>query len=278
MNRARQAPLSPLDEATVVDARRQPDRQVRWQIEAEGTVNLMRPPAPPRPLKLEADPQNVLIDLAKSGVVVVDMQNDFFRDDGWFGLRGVDRSALFKPIEPIKRLLPPMRAAGVPIVWVNWGVRPDGFGLPPNVLHAGNPTGRGLGMGDVHPTRGYNILARGTWGAAVIDELKVDETDIRIDKVRLSGFWDTDLDGVLRHMGITTLFFTGVNLDRCVMTTLQDASFLGYDCLLVDDCTATVHPDFATRSCHLMIKQLLGFITTSGEVLGQLAALGKASY
>ena len=55
-------------------------------------------------------------------------------------------------------------------------------------------------------------------------------------------------DAVLRNQGITTLLFAGVNLDRCVITTLQDATYLGYDCILIEDCTATVHPEFATQS------------------------------
>ncbi len=277
MTKETSARLSPLDELAADEAPPRPNRQVRWPIEDDGTVNLARPPKPPRTARLEADPQNVIIDLAKSAIIVVDMQNDFFRDDGWFGLRGVDLSPLFAAIEPINGVLPPLRAAGVPVVWVSWGVRPDGLGLPPNVLHAGNPTGRGLGMGDVHPAKGYNILARGSWGAAVIDEMDTEDGDVRVDKVRISGFWDSELDGVLRHMGVTTLLFTGVNLDRCVMATLEDAAYLGYDCLVVDDCTATVHPEFATQHCHLMIKQLFGFITNSEAIFAGLAAMGGGS-
>jgi nicotinamidase-related amidase len=277
MNTAQGAPAPQLDESTFADQRRKPEWQMRWLIEEDGTVDLTRPPQPPRVVKLKAEARNVKIDLAKSAVVIVDMQNDFFRDDGWFGLLGVDLSPLYRAIDPINRLLPSMRAADVPIVWVNWGVRPDGFGLPPNVLHEGRSSANGLAMGDLHPTRHYNILARGTWGAAIIDELDVRDEDIRVDKVRLSGFWDTELDGVLRHMGITTLIFAGVNLDRCVMATLEDAAFLGYDCLVVDDCTSSVHPHFGTEHCHLMIKQLLGFITKSDELITQIEKVDPGS-
>lgn len=276
MNKPGEAPISPLDKATVIDQRRKPEWQVRWPVLDDDTVDLTRPPKPPRRTRLQAEPQPVLVDLAKTAVIVVDMQNDFLRDDGWFGMMGVDLSPLFKPIDPINRLLSAMRAADVPVLWVNWGVRPDGFGLPANVLHEGYSKGRGLTMGDVHPTRGYNILARGTWGAAIVDELEVRDEDIRVDKMRLSGFHDTELDGVLRHMGITTLLFTGVNLDRCVMTTLESAAFLGYDCLVVKDCTSTVHPEYATLHCLTMIKQLFGFVTTSDEVIAKVAAAEKA--
>jgi ureidoacrylate peracid hydrolase len=63
-----------------------------------------------------------------------------------------------------------------------------------------------------------------------------------VHKHRLSGFWDNELDSVLRNLGITTLMFTGINLDRCLFATLMDASFLGYDCLVVEDATSTVSP------------------------------------
>jgi nicotinamidase-related amidase len=264
-------PVSPLDDMDMAPATSTRARQVRWN-ETDSKVDLVRPVVPPRPLEVAAEPKDIVFDLARSAVIVVDMQNDFMRDDGWFGTRGVDLSAIWKPVAPLQNFLPHMRRADVPIVWVNWGVRADGLDLPPNVLYKGGRAGEGGGVGDLHPTKGYRVLELGTWGAAIIDELPADQNDIHVAKVRLSGFWETDLDGVLRHMGITTLLFTGVNLDRCVMATLQDASFLGYDCILVDDCSATVHPEFATQTCHLMIKQLLGFITTSNDVLGSLSA------
>ena len=79
MNKAQEALASPLDKVTVVDQRRKPERQVGWLIEEDGTVIPTRPLRPPRAVKLNAETQNVMIDLAKSAVIVVDMQNDFFR-------------------------------------------------------------------------------------------------------------------------------------------------------------------------------------------------------
>jgi len=267
--------ISPLDDTNMAPASSKRARQVRWTV-TDGKANLVRPVVQPRPLEIAAEPRDVVFDLARSAVIVVDMQNDFLHEDGWLGVRGIDFSAIWKPVAPLQAFLPAVRGAGVPVVWVNWGVRADGLDLPPNVLYLSNPGDLAIGVGDPHPTKGYGILERGSWGAAIIDELPVEEDDIHVAKVRLSGFWGTDLDGVLRHMGVTTLLFTGVNLDRCVVTTLQDASFLGYDCILVDDCSATVYPEFATQSCHLMIKQLLGFVTTSSAVRGALATLDEA--
>lgn len=276
MNKAQSMLATHLEERAAADRRLKPEWQMRWPMEKDGTVDLTRPPKPPRVVKLKAEARDVKIDLAKSAVVVVDMQNDFFHDDGWFGLLGVDVSPLYRAVDPINRLLPAMRASDTPVVWLNWGVRPDGFGLPPSLFNAHDSSAKGLIMGDMHPTRHYNILARGTWGAAIIDELDVRDEDICVDKVRFSGFWDSELDGVLRNLGVTTLIFAGVNIDRCVMATLEDAAHLGYDCLLVGDCTSTVHPQFGIDHCRLMIKQLLGFITTSDELIAQVQNAASA--
>jgi len=79
-----------------------------------------------------------------------------------------------------------------------------------------------------------------------VEELEQMPQDIRVDKYRMSGFWDTPLDSILRNLGRTTLF-AGVNADQCVMVTLQDANFLGYDCVLIKDCTGTTSPSIAGK-------------------------------
>ena len=48
----------------------------------------------------------------------------------------------------------------------------------------------------------------------MVDELAIKKTDIKIDKFRMSGFWDTPLDSILRNLRIDTLFFGGVNADH----------------------------------------------------------------
>ena len=140
-------PVSPPVDAKVTKALPKPARQVRWTM-TDGKVDLVRPVVPPRPLEVAAEPQDIVFDLARSAVIVVDMQNDFLREDGWLGIRGVDFSAIWKPVAPLQAFLPDLRRAGVPVVWVNWGVRADGLDLPPNVLHTSNPTGLSVGIGD----------------------------------------------------------------------------------------------------------------------------------
>jgi nicotinamidase-related amidase len=232
-----------------------------WRV-ASKNVDLVRPQIEARPFAIDAEPQALRVDAARSVFIVVDMQNDFCAKGGYLDYRGVDITPDRKPIGPIQSIVPKLRAAGVPIVWLNWGVRPDLLNTSPSLLHAHAPDGTGAGLGERIPG-GAPILVEGSWGAQLVDELVPEPTDIRVTKFRYSGFWDTELDSILRNLGATTLFFAGVNADQCVMTTLQDAMFLGYDCVMVEDCVGTTSPDYCMQATLYNVKLLFGFVTQS---------------
>ncbi|HIK55412.1 MAG TPA: cysteine hydrolase family protein [Synechococcales cyanobacterium M55_K2018_004] len=233
-----------------------------WYVNAE-IADLTRPPLAPRSITLKTETKALRLDLAKAAMLVIDMQNDFCHPDGWLASIGVDITPARTPIAPLKALLPVLRSHGVPILWVNWGNRPDLLNISPATLHVYNPTGEGVGLGDPLPKNGAPVLTKDSWAAAVVDELQPLPEDIKIDKYRMSGFWDTPLDSILRNLGKTTLFFGGVNADQCVMTTLQDANFLGYDCILLSDCTATTSPEYCWQATLYNVNQCFGFVANS---------------
>ncbi len=244
-----------------------------WGVN-EDLADLTRPPLDIRAIALPTQTKTLHLDLAKAAILVIDMQNDFCHPDGWLAHIGVDVTPARQPIEPLKALLPELRAANVPVIWVNWGNRPDLLNISPAALHVYNPTGVGVGLGDPLPTNGAKVLMAGSWAAAVVDELEQKPEDIRIDKYRMSGFWDTPLDSILRNLGKSTLFFAGVNADQCVMTTLQDANFLGYDCILVTDCTATTSPEYCWLATLYNVKQCFGFVADSQAILEAIKSIG----
>ncbi|MEF7616639.1 isochorismatase family cysteine hydrolase [Aquincola sp. MAHUQ-54] len=237
---------------------------------SEQGISLVRKPRPARPLMLGARPQPVQIDLHRSALVVVDMQNDFCHPEGWFGQKGANLRATRKPIPMLARLLPAWRAAGGTVVWLNWGVRPDRLNLPPAVHFKGKRSASGVGYAERSPLDRGRSLVPGEWGAQVVEELPVLAGDITVFKHRLSGFFDNELDSVLRQQGLTTLLFAGVNTDRCVFSTLQDAGFLGYDCVLLEDASSTVSPAYVTRAIHFIVEQIHGFVATAEGLLAAL--------
>ena len=220
---------------------------------------------------LEATPQPVELDLAATALVVVDMQNDFLHPEGWFAARGVDSAPVTAVVPVVERLTSVIRRAGIPVIWLNWGIRADRANLPESFV-AKARSARAPTYAEPSPSGRGRVLVRDNWGAATIDQLTVDPSDILVHKHRLSGFWDNEFDSILRQRGITTLLFAGVNTDRCVFSTLQDAGFLGYDCVLVEDACATVSPDFVRDAVLYLIRLLHGVVATSDAIF---SAIGK---
>lgn len=243
----------------------------RWHV-SESKADLVRPALPALAIEFPAAPQALRIDARRTALLVIDMQNDFCSERGWLASIGVDVSPARRPIEPLRALLPHLRKRGIPILWVNWGNRPDRLNLSPSLLHVYKPTGTGTGLGDELAGTGSRVLEKGSWGASIVDELVPEPVDIHVDKYRMSGFWDTPLDSILRNLGVTTLLFGGVNADQCVLCTLQDANFLGYDCVLLEDCTDTTSPEYCMQATLYNVKQCFGFVARSTAIVEALIA------
>lgn len=233
----------------------------------EGTVDLSRRGAPtPRAFRVKAEPANLVLDLARTALIVVDMQNDFCADGGMVAERGGNFEKLRTPIAPINRLIAFLRSQQAPVIWVNWGNRPDRRNLSAGLLYSFNRRGNG-GIGDRLASRESNILEKDSWSSAIVDELDNQSEDVYVDKYRVSGFWDTPLDSILRNMQLTTLLFAGVNADQCVFSTLQDANCLGYDTVLLEDCIATGSPDYCMQAT-LYNARIMGFVSTGDHFIG----------
>ncbi len=129
-----------------------------WRVGPDH-ADLRRPARPERPVTVAGLPKSVTLDLARTAIVVIDMQNDFCAPGGWLAHIGVDVVPARAPIAPLAALLPVLRASAVPVVWVNWGNRPDRLNLSPALSHVYNPTGAGIGLGDRMPG-GDRVLER----------------------------------------------------------------------------------------------------------------------
>lgn len=219
-----------------------------------------------RPARIVAEPQDVTVDFSRTAILVIDMQNDFCAPAGWLHSIGVDIAPAAAAISPIAEILPPLRAAGVPVIWLNWGNRRDQANLPGGILHVYDPAGRGGGIGD-SAGRSPAVLTAGSWGADIVEGLTPRPDDIRVDKYRMSGFVDTPLDSILRQLGTDTLLFAGVNADQCVLATLTEAAGLGYNVIFVEGASTTTSPDFCYDATVYNVRQCFGFTTSVDSLL-----------
>lgn len=269
MNHPPQTPTpTPTQMPTPTPAR--PDRPDRWTRTARG-VSLARTRPAPRLVSFDAEPEPLEADMARAALIIIDMQNDFLDPKGWFAAtRGADVAPLGRVIPTINAVAAAFRANGAPVIHVNWGVRADIANLPANVADKGSACGSAPGYGDAIASG--RVLVQGDWGADSVPQIETSPADIHVAKHRLSGFRDNELDQILRRLGVDTLFYAGVNLDRCVFATLMDGCFQGFDAVLLEDACATVSPAPVADAITFLIRLLYGHTARSDALLSALAA------
>ena len=105
-------------------------------------------------------------------------------------------------------------------------------------------------------------------------ELAPEPGDIVVSKHRFSGFYGTDLEMILRGLGIEYLVFTGCTTSVCVESTMRDAMFRDFRCMLLADCRAEPIGEGLPRSNHdaslLVLQAMFGWISDSAHLLGAL--------
>jgi len=215
---------------------------------------------------LKARPEPVKIDLARTAVVVVDMQNAFASKGGMFDLVGQDISGAKSVIANNKKVITAARAAGVKVIYLNMTYSPDmsDSGGP------GSPNWHkefGLVAMNKNPQYKGKFLIKGAWDADVVDELKPQEGDIVIPKFRYSGFRGTSLDVVLKTYNIKYLVFTGIATNVCVESTLRDGYFLDYWPILVEDSTNNAGPPITQQATLWNVEALFGWVTSSSDIV-----------
>jgi ureidoacrylate peracid hydrolase len=227
-------------------------------------------------LVVDARPTPFHLDTAHTAVIVVDMQNDFGHPQGMFGRAGIDLSGIRATIEPTRQVLDAARTAGILVVFLQMAFKPDlsdaGAPSSPNWLkHLPMRAGEATTSPAGEPSR---ALIRGTWNTAVIDELPIASGDLCVYKHRFSGFFQTDLHELLQARGITQLIVTGCTTSVCVESTVKDAMFLDYHCLILEDCVNEAIGADESRSNHeatmLVLQVLVGWVSDSATLLAAL--------
>ena len=225
---------------------------------------------------VDARPESFGFDASSTAIVVVDMQNDFGHCDGMFGRAGIDLSGIQATIAPTAQALAAARAAGIKVIYLKMAFRDDltdaGASDAPNWLkHLPMRAGERITAPDGSASR---ILIRDTWNTDIIDALAPMDVDTIVYKHRFSGFFETELDETLKCWGVRHLVFTGCTTSVCVESTIKDAMFRDYHCLLLEDCTAEAIGADLPRSNHdaslLVIQLLVGWISDSASFTAAL--------
>jgi ureidoacrylate peracid hydrolase len=227
---------------------------------------------------IEGSPEPIRIRISQTAVVVVDMQNDFCSNGGLFDCAGINISAVQKAVEPTRKVLSAAREAGVKIVYLKMGFRADLSDLgDTDSVSRKRHLRIGVGRPCIAPDgRHGRFLIRDTWNTDVIEELRPQPEDVVLYKHRFSGFYQTELDQILRGLGIKNLIFTGCTTSVCVDSTIRDAMFRDYRCVLLADCVGEPIGNDLGRSNHeaslLTIQTLFGWVSDSQRFESALQA------
>jgi ureidoacrylate peracid hydrolase len=220
--------------------------------------------------QINAVPEPVEIDPSRTALVVVDMQNAFGSKGGMFDKAGIDISGIQEAVRPTAAAVEAARQAGIKVVWIKMGFQADlsdlGAEDVPNgflFLHLGVKEG---------------VLARDEWGTDIVEELTPEDGEPVIYKTRFSAFYRTDLDELLRSYGAKHLVITGCTTSICVESTIRDAFFRDYHCILLEDCAAEPMGRNLSRSNHeatvLLVERIFGSVSNSNDFINAVQPAG----
>ena len=217
-------------------------------------------------MRLQARPGPVDLDPTRTAVLVVDMQNAFASPGGMFDRVGVPIGSIRDTVAPTRATVDAARQAGLKVIYLKMGFRADlsdlgtmGGAQERFFAHMGIPDG---------------VLTRDEWGTDIVDELAPELDDAVVYKTRFSGFYETELDDLLRAAGITHLIVTGCTTSICVESTVRDAFFRDYTCIVLEDCTAEPMGANLSRTNHdatlLLVERVFGSVSRGTDLIEAL--------
>jgi ureidoacrylate peracid hydrolase len=220
-----------------------------------------------RYVTLPARPEPIRVAVDETAVVVIDMQNAYASKDGYLDLAGFDIGGAAKVIEQSAKVLEVAREAGMPVVYFQNGWDPDyveaGGPGSPN-FHKSNALKTMRSRPELHG----QLLARGGWDYELVEALAPKPGDIRLHKARYSGFFNSQLDSVLRARGVRNIVFVGIATNVCVESTLRDGFFLEYFGIMLEDATHQAGPEFLQKASVYNVETFFGWVSTVADFCG----------
>ena len=199
--------------------------------------------------------------LAHTAVICIDLHEGHLADDPDCPCPAPRAREIVKPVDAFHRSA---RALGVPVIHVRSELRKNGVddvaGIPSAwrmvfPLHVG-----AIPNSDAHAIEGSKWTKFAT---------EVGESDLVVDrKKRLSAFYPTDLDFLLRNMGVKRLVLNGCMTDCCILNSAFDASNLGYRVTVARDLVRGTNPEMEDAALK-MISLHIGLVAESGDLVAE---------
>ena len=218
-------------------------------------------------LVLPARPEPLTVSVSQTAVVVIDMQNAYASPGGYLDLAGFDISGAPAVIGAIAGVLEVARAAGMPVIFFQNGWDAD-------YVEAGGPGSPNFHKSNAlktmreRPELQGKLLAKGGWDFELVDDLQPQPGDIVLHKTRYSGFFNSQLDSVLRSRGVRNIVFVGIATNVCVESTLRDGFFLEYFGVVLADATHQAGPSFLQEASLYNIEKFFGWVSTVADFKG----------
>jgi len=209
--------------------------------------------------------REVPVDPAHAALLFVDVQNYNARPDGgeYAAMNDADRDAQYG------RFFRTLRETALPnMQLLQAACRQARIEVMYTVIEALTRDGRDLSLD-------YRIsglfVARGSWDAKVLDAIAPDDDEIVLPKTSSSVFISTNIDYVLRNLGVRSLIIAGVLTDQCIDSAVRDACDLGYLVTVPTDACATLSAerhDWSLRNNRGYCRQV-----TTQALVAEIAAL-----
>jgi ureidoacrylate peracid hydrolase len=219
---------------------------------------------------IPAEPEPISLDMERTALIVVDMQNAFAKKGGMLDVLGAFNEArATQAVVNNRKIIEVFRRMGIPVIFLRMTYGPD-------LSQACSPDSpnywkqSGLVAMRQHPEWKGRFLTINTWDWEIIDELKPITGEIIINKSRYSGFVNTELDDFLKARHIKYVVFIGIATNVCVESTLRDAYFHEYFPVLVSDACNNTGPDFIQEATIWNVTSVFGWVTTTENLLKAL--------
>jgi nicotinamidase-related amidase len=204
------------------------------------------------------------LDPKTTALLIIDMQNDFCEEEGFYKGVGTGIEPVQSIIPPIAGLLATARETGTFVLFTAITYQPQERGVPTDLTQVHDLLPDTFGA--FRPR-----LVTGTWGAQIIDRLAPSPDEIVVEKPGYSIFFGTQVEALLRRRGVRTVLITGAATNGCIIHSAYDAFVRDFDVVILEDAVISYWPDLHDAAMKVL-GAMIGPVEKSADVIAALEA------